>query len=38
MTLQEAASKTIENVDIVKESVQKYSTILGCLIEFNAMQ
>jgi hypothetical protein len=33
--LSEVAHKTLDNLDEVKESIEKAATILTCLLEFN---
>ena len=36
--LSEVGHKTLDNVDQVKDSVERYATILTCLLEFNQIE
>ena len=36
--LSEVGHKTLDNVDNIKGSVEKYATILTCLLEFNSIE
>ena len=36
--LSEVGHKTLDNVDQVKESVERYATILTCLLEFSSIE
>ena len=36
--LSEVAHKTLDNVDQVKGAVEKYATILTCLVEFDSIE
>lgn len=35
--LSELAHKTFDNIDQVRDSVEKYATILSCLFEYNSI-
>lgn len=35
--LSELAGKTFDNIDLVKESVEKFATIISCLMEFSSI-
>jgi hypothetical protein len=38
MKLSELAGKTFDNIDLVRDSVEKFATIIACLIEFSSIQ
>jgi hypothetical protein len=37
MKLSELAGKTFDNIDLVKDSVEKFATIIACLLEFSSI-
>ena len=38
LKLSDVANKTLDSIDDTRDSIEKYATILTCLVEFNSIE